>query len=127
MIQKARNILKSVFGYDRFISLQQDVIENVLRGRDTLAVMPTGGGKSVCYQVPALLFDGLTIVVSPLISLMKDQVEQLGELGVPAVRLNSSLSPREYRANVERMRRGEVKLIYMAPETLLKPGMLGLL
>jgi ATP-dependent DNA helicase RecQ len=127
MIQEARNILKSVFGYDRFISLQQDVIENVLRGKDTLAVMPTGGGKSVCYQVPALLFDGLTIVVSPLISLMKDQVEQLGELGIPAVRLNSSLSPGEHRANVERMRRGEARLIYMAPETLLKPGMLGLL
>ena len=85
MIEQAKHILKSVFGYDCFISLQQDVIANVLRGKDTLAVMPTGGGKSLCYQIPALILDGLTIVVSPLISLMKDQVEQLAELAVPAV------------------------------------------
>src|SRR5512140_183599 len=104
MIERAKNILKTVFGYDEFISLQRDVIENVLSGKDSLAVMPTGGGKSLCYQVPALIFDGITIVVSPLISLMKDQVEQLNEVGVPAVVLNSSLPSHIYRRNVERLR-----------------------
>ncbi len=77
MIDRAKEILRSVFGYDRFVSLQQNVIESVLGGKDTLAVMPTGGGKSLCYQIPALVFEGVTVVVSPLISLMKDQVEQL--------------------------------------------------
>ncbi|MGO9529993.1 MAG: DNA helicase RecQ [Syntrophobacteraceae bacterium] len=127
MIERAKTILKTVFGYDGFISLQQDVIENVLSGKDTLAVMPTGGGKSLCYQIPALIFDGLTIVVSPLISLMKDQVEQLTELGVRVVLLNSSLPSHVYRRSVERLKRGEAKLLYVAPETLLKPGMLNLL
>ncbi len=121
MIDRAKHILKTVFGYDQFISLQQDVIENILRRRDTLVIMPTGGGKSLCYQIPALVLEGLTIVVSPLISLMKDQVEQLTELAVPAVLLNSTLSSQAYRGNVERIRRGEVKLLYVAPETLLKP------
>lgn len=123
MIQQAKHILRSVFGYDEFISLQQNVMENVLRGKDTLAVMPTGGGKSLCYQIPALIFDGITIVVSPLIALMKDQVDQLSELGVPGVILNSSLSPQEYKSNVERIRQGAMKLLYAAPETLLKPNM----
>lgn len=127
MIERARHLLKSVFGYDRFISLQQDVIQNVLGGRDTLVVMPTGGGKSLCYQLPALVLDGLTVVVSPLISLMQDQVEQLAELGIPAVLLNSSLSLQAYRRNVDRLRRGEAKLLYVAPETLLKPNVLALL
>lgn len=127
MIERAKNILKTVFGYEGFISLQQDVIENVLSGKDTLAVMPTGGGKSLCYQIPALIFDGLTVVVSPLISLMKDQMEQLTELGVPVVLLNSSLASHVYRRNVERLRHGEPKLLYVAPETLLKPGILNLL
>jgi ATP-dependent DNA helicase RecQ len=127
MIEQAKHILKSVFGYDRFISLQREVIENVLGGKDTLAVMPTGGGKSLCYQIPALLLEGLTIVVSPLISLMKDQVEQLAEQGVGAASLNSSLSAQEYLGNVGRIRRGEAKLLYVAPETLLKPQLQSLL
>ncbi len=127
MIDRARHILKSVFGYDEFISLQQNVIKNVLTGRDTLAVMPTGGGKSLCFQVPALIFDGITIVVSPLISLMKDQVEQLTEARVPAVLLNSSLPPHAYRRNVETLKRGGAKLLYVAPETLLRPVTLELL
>ena len=126
-MEKARHILKTVFGYDDFISLQREVIEHVFGGRDTLAVMPTGGGKSLCYQLPALIFDGLTIVVSPLISLMKDQVEQLTELAVPAVLLNSSLSPEAYRGNVARLRRGDAKLLYVAPETLLKPNVRAML
>ena len=115
----AQSVLKDVFGYDTFLPLQCEVIENVLAGRDTLAIMPTGGGKSLCYQIPALLLDGLTVVVSPLISLMKDQVEQLRAAGVPAVVLNSSISAAEYRQNMTLVRNGEAKLLYVAPETLL--------
>lgn len=120
-------ILKDTFGYDTFRPLQQEVITNVLARRDTLAVMPTGGGKSLCYQIPALLFEGLTVVISPLISLMKDQVEQLRAFGVQSVFLNSSLSPQEYQENMDYIKRGEVKLLYVAPETLLTPRILSLL
>ena len=121
------SILKETFGFDTFRPLQREVIENVLAHRDTLAVMPTGGGKSLCYQIPSLMFDGLTVVVSPLISLMKDQVEQLRAFGVPAVFLNSSLGPQEYQENMDYVKRGEVKLLYVAPETLLTPRILSLL
>jgi ATP-dependent DNA helicase RecQ len=121
------NLLKTVFGYEQFKPLQREVIENVLQKRDTLVIMPTGGGKSLCYQIPALLFSGLTVVVSPLIALMKDQVEQLREVGVPALFLNSSLSFEEYQANMERVRSGECKLLYVAPETLLTPRLFNLL
>jgi ATP-dependent DNA helicase RecQ len=127
MIEKATTLLKDVFGYDSFRPLQREVIENVLKHRDTLVIMPTGGGKSLCYQIPALLFDGLTVVVSPLISLMKDQVEQLTELGIDAVVLNSTLSPAEYRNNTERVLKNEVRLLYLAPETLLMQRTLTLL
>jgi ATP-dependent DNA helicase RecQ len=113
------SLLKSVFGYEQFKPLQKEIIENLLQRRDSLVVMPTGGGKSLCYQLPALLFPGLTVVVSPLIALMKDQVDQLRELGVAALFLNSSLSLEEYRANVAKVRSGKVKLLYVAPETLL--------
>ena len=121
------SILKSIFGYDTFKPLQREVIANVQARRDTLIVMPTGGGKSLTYQVPALMFDGLTVVVSPLIALMKDQVEQLGALGVPAVFLNSSLSPDEYQANMDSVKSGKSKLLYVAPETLLTPRLFSLL
>ena len=121
------SILKETFGYDTFRPLQQDVIENVLARKDTLAVMPTGGGKSLCYQIPSLLFEGLTVVVSPLISLMKDQVEQLRAFGVPSLFLNSTLSPQEYQENMEYVRNGKVKLLYVAPETLLTGRILSLL
>jgi ATP-dependent DNA helicase RecQ len=124
---QAKQILKKTFGYDTFRPLQEEVIENVLQHRDTLVIMPTGGGKSLCYQIPALIFPGLTVVVSPLISLMKDQVEQLTELGIPAVFLNSSLSYEEYRENADRIRRQEIKLLYVAPEALLTTRLLGLL
>lgn len=113
------SILKSVFGYDSFRPLQEEIIANVLAKRDTLAVMPTGGGKSLCYEVPALLFPGLTVVVSPLIALMQDQVAQLEAAGVQAVLLNSALDRDEYSSNVVRIRSGEVKLLYVAPESLV--------
>ncbi|NOT03011.1 MAG: DNA helicase RecQ [Anaerolineales bacterium] len=120
-------ILKSTFGYDAFKPLQREIIANVQARRDTLVIMPTGGGKSLTYQVPALLFDGLTVVVSPLIALMKDQVEQLRALGVSAVFLNSSLSPEEYQENMDAVKSGQSKLLYVAPETLLTPRIYSLL
>lgn len=120
MLTRAKSILKDVFGYDEFRPLQEEIINSVLQKKDTLVIMPTGGGKSLCYQLPALMFEGLTVVVSPLISLMKDQVAQLQQLGVPAVFLNSSLAPDEYQRNLDRVRKGEAKLLYVAPETLLK-------
>ncbi len=119
MIEKAKTILKTVFGYDDFRPLQKEVIQNVLNKKDTLVVIPTGGGKSLCYQIPALLFEGLTIVVSPLISLMKDQVEQLKELGVSSSVLNSSLDYKDYLENISTIKKGSAKLLYLAPETLL--------
>jgi ATP-dependent DNA helicase RecQ len=126
-MDQARRILKTVFGYDQFRPFQAEIIGSVLEKKDTLVVMPTGGGKSLCYQIPGLIFQGLTIVISPLISLMKDQVAQLTQLGIEAVFLNSSLSAVEYRANVRRIRQGSVKLLYLAPEALLKTNMLELL
>ena len=127
MIDKADSILKNIFGYDIFRPLQREIIHNVLSKKDSLVIMPTGGGKSLCYQIPALIFNGLTIVVSPLISLMKDQVEQLNEYGVHAIFLNSSLSPEDYRANEEKIRNNKVKLLYVAPETLSMEKTLNLL
>ena len=120
-------VLKNTFGYDQFLPNQREVIENILARRDTLAVMPTGGGKSLCYQIPALIFDGVTVVVSPLIALMKDQVEQLHAAGVPAVVLNSSLSPEVYGENMKSIRQGKAKLLYVAPETLLTERIFDLL
>lgn len=119
MIQKAKAILQETFGYEQFRPLQSQVISHVLAKKDSLVIMPTGGGKSLCYQIPAMLFEGITIVISPLISLMKDQVEQLEQFGVPALFLNSTLSPDQYRQNVSRLRAGEAKLLYLAPETLM--------
>ena len=127
MMDQAQSLLKKVFGYDEFRPLQADIIQAVLDKKDALVVMPTGGGKSICYQIPALIFGGLTVVISPLISLMKDQVEQLVQSGVAAAFLNSSLSPEAYQANVRRVKQGGLKLLYLAPEALLKPGMLDLL
>ena len=121
------SILKDTFGYDQFLPLQKEVIDNILRHKDSLAIMPTGGGKSLCYQIPALLLPGITIVVSPLIALMKDQIDQLLQLGVNAVTLNSSLAAQEYFKNTEQIRTGKTRLIYMAPETLLSERVSNLL
>jgi len=125
--QSIEAILRQVFGYDALRPLQADIIRNVLEKQDTLVVMPTGSGKSLCYQLPALRFDGLTVVVSPLISLMEDQVSQLREWGVDAVFLNSTLGYQEYRQTTAQVRQGRVKLLYAAPETLLRPETLVLL
>ncbi|MFJ8235367.1 DNA helicase RecQ [Ureibacillus sp. NPDC094379] len=118
MLRQAQKILKDYFGYDSFRKGQQEVIQNVLNGQDTLCVMPTGGGKSLCYQVPALALDGTTIVISPLISLMKDQVDLLRANGVQAAFINSSLTPSEIDETMMKVRNGEVKLLYIAPERL---------
>lgn len=125
--QAPRQVLKTVFGYDSFLPLQEDIINSVLRRLDALVVMPTGAGKSLCYQLPALLFPGLTVVVSPLIALMQDQVDQLHELGAPAAFLNSSLSYSQYVATANQVRQGDIKLLYVSPETLLRPETLVLL
>jgi len=125
--KEPESLLKDVFGYSEFRPLQQDIINNILAKRDTLAIMPTGGGKSLCYQIPALIFDGLTVVVSPLISLMKDQVEQLHALGVAAAHLNSSLPPEAYERNFRAVAEGKAKLLYLAPEALRLPKIQGLI
>jgi ATP-dependent DNA helicase RecQ len=111
-------VLKSVFGYESFRPLQKEIITNVLSGKDTLAVMPTGGGKSLCYQIPALISDGLTVVVSPLIALMQDQVSALVSTGVNAVFLNSSLEWADYCKAADSIRAGDIKLVYVSPEGL---------
>lgn len=118
MAKTPEQILKSVFGYDKFRPGQKEIIQNILEGRDTLAVMPTGGGKSLCYQIPALIFDGITVVVSPLISLMQDQVGALLENGVSAAFLNSTLNLDEYKKTVRAIKSGETKLLYVSPEGL---------
>lgn len=118
MAKSPEQILKSVFGYDKFRPGQKEIIQNILDGRDTLAVMPTGGGKSLCYQIPALIFDGITVVVSPLISLMQDQVGALLENGVDAVFLNSTLNLEEYKKTVRDIKSGRAKLLYLSPEAL---------
>lgn len=118
MNNQARQMLKQVYGFDSFRKGQEDIISGLLEGKDTLAILPTGGGKSVCYQLPALLLPGTTIVVSPLISLMKDQVDALNRLGVSAAYLNSSLDAATYRDVVRQTLQGVYKLLYVAPERL---------
>lgn len=115
---KAENILKTTFGYSSFRHLQWDIIKSVLTGCDTLAIIPTGGGKSMCYQIPALIMNGITVVVSPLISLMQDQVTQLNENGVEAIFLNSSLQWDEYNNAVFKIKNGDAKIVYVSPEGL---------
>jgi len=123
----ASQILKDIFGFDQFRASQQLIIEHVLNGHNTLAIMPTGGGKSLCYQIPAIMFEGLTIVVSPLISLMQDQVRQLDELNVNACVLNSTLTTQVYQQNINDIKQGKVKLVFLAPETALQSTILSIL
>lgn len=118
MIKKALEVLQRYFGYTQFRDGQQKVIESLLQGSDTLAIMPTGAGKSLAYQIPALLFKGTTLVISPLISLMKDQVDALQQYGVPATFINSSLSLKEVRSRIDSVASGKYKLLYIAPERL---------
>ncbi|NLR08877.1 MULTISPECIES: DNA helicase RecQ [Lactobacillaceae] len=114
----AQKILKTTFGYDAFRPGQKAVIEHVMAGENSLAIMPTGGGKSLCYQIPALLFDGITVVVSPLISLMKDQVDALNDSGIPATFINSSLDWPDIQERLAGLHDGAYKLLYVAPERL---------
>ncbi|MBP0966050.1 MAG: DEAD/DEAH box helicase, partial [Oscillospiraceae bacterium] len=121
-----QTILKEYFGYDRFRDGQEALIRQILSGGDVLGIMPTGAGKSICYQVPAMLLTGITVVVSPLISLMQDQVAALKDAGLPAACLHSNLDQRAYFDTLDAVRRGEIRLLYAAPERLLTDAFLSL-
>ncbi|WP_196139627.1 DNA helicase RecQ [Aliikangiella sp. G2MR2-5] len=126
-MNKAYEILKSVFGYDEFRHNQKAIIEALINGRDVLTLMPTGGGKSLCYQVPALVLEGTAVVISPLIALMQDQVEALEQLGIKAAFLNSTLSFHQVRHIESELLSGQLDLLYIAPERLTMPSTIGLL
>lgn len=118
-MDQKQQLLKQYFGYDEFREGQEVLIDSILKGTDTLGIMPTGAGKSICFQIPALILEGITLVISPLISLMKDQVSALNQAGVHAAFLNSSLSAGQYRTALQYARDGRYKIIYVAPERLL--------
>ena len=124
---QALKLLNSVFGYPAFRGAQQEIVGHVAAGGDALVLMPTGGGKSLCYQLPALLREGTALVVSPLIALMQDQVAALKQLGVRAAFLNSTLSHKQVQETERALRSGELDLLYVAPERLTMPRMLELL
>ena len=126
-MQSVREALKKYWGYDDFLPLQERSIERVLAGRDSVVVLPTGGGKSVCFQAPAVTSPGLAVVVSPLISLMKDQCDSLAECGIDAGRLDSSLTPRERNSVMERIRKRTLKLLYVSPERMMTDGFIAFL
>ena len=126
-MNEAKNILKKYFGYENFRSGQEEIIGHILNHEDVLGIMPTGAGKSVCYQVPAMILDGVTIVISPLISLMKDQVDSLNEIGIPATFINSTLSYNNYEQTIENIVHDVYKIIYVAPERLNSDTFLNLL
>src|SRR5438445_8197461 len=119
--------LKKYFGFDEFRPLQREIVETVLAKNDVFALMPTGAGKSLCFQLPAVLLPGVTIVISPLIALMKDQVDSLNASGIPATFLNSSLEYSELHNRMRGLERGEYKLLYIAPERFPSPGFLDFL
>ena len=125
--QNPLDILTNVFGHEQFRPFQEEIINHILKGQDALIVLPTGGGKSLCYQLPALMFGGVTVVVSPLISLMQDQVMQLQNRGIRAAFLNHTVANTEYVATMQQVRQGEIKLLYLAPETLVRPEILVML
>ena len=116
--------LQQYFGHATFRDGQEEVVDAILQGRDVLGIMPTGAGKSVCYQLSAMLLSGLTIVISPLISLMKDQVDSLLEIGIPAAYLNSSMDAGEYQVTMLQARQGIYRILYVAPERLQTEGFL---
>ncbi|WP_338779867.1 DNA helicase RecQ [Metabacillus sp. FJAT-52054] len=118
MLQQARSLLEKHYGYSSFRNGQEQAIQSVLEGNDTLCVMPTGGGKSICYQIPALMFQGTSVVISPLISLMKDQVDALLQAGIPAAYINSSLSAADVHERMMKAKQGEYRMLYIAPERL---------
>jgi len=126
-MQRAHEILNHTFGYDEFRHHQADIVETVVNGRDALVLMPTGGGKSLCYQIPALVRDGVGVVISPLIALMQDQVDALQQLGIRAAFLNSSMSGQQQQAVEQALLAGELDMLYVAPERLLNGRMLDLL
>ena len=123
----SQNLLKKFFGYDNFRPGQEEIINNILNQNDCLGIMPTGAGKSICYQIPAMLLPGVTIVISPLISLMKDQVDNLNQIGIPATFINSSLSHLEYSQTINNIMHNVYKIIYVAPERLTSEAFLNLL
>ena len=127
MKEKILNILKKHYGYKSFRKGQEDIITSILQGEDVLAIMPTGGGKSLCYQIPALCLDGITIVISPLISLMKDQVDSLVTMGINACYINSSLSSEDYNNILQDIINDEYKIIYVAPERLASDEFLNII
>jgi ATP-dependent DNA helicase RecQ len=118
-LNKKQTLLKQYFGYDEFREGQETLINSILNGTDTVGIMPTGAGKSICFQIPALIFEGITIVISPLISLMKDQVSALNQAGIHAAFLNSSLTANQYRLALQYTKEGRYKIIYVAPERLV--------
>ena len=118
-MERKYQILNQYFGYSSFRSGQEELIDAQMAGRDAVGIMPTGGGKSLCYQIPALLSDGITLVVSPLISLMKDQVAALKKAGIPAAYINSSLSIDQIRTVYKNLVANKYKIVYIAPERLL--------
>ncbi|HBC74240.1 MAG TPA: DNA helicase RecQ, partial [Candidatus Wallbacteria bacterium] len=118
MLTHPLKLLRQYFGYSQFREGQPELISAIISGRDALGIMPTGAGKSICFQIPALMAKGAVIVVSPLISLMKDQVESLRQAGLPAAFINSTLTSSEYRNIVSEALKGTFKLIYIAPERL---------
>ena len=112
---KAVEILKKYWGFDNFRPLQADIIQSILDGNDTLALLPTGGGKSICFQVPAMVMDGICIVVSPLIALMKDQVENLKEKGIEAIAIYAGMGKREIDILLDNCIYGKIKFLYLSP------------
>lgn len=127
MLNRAREVLKEYYGYDSFRERQEEIITSILEGKDVVTIMPTGGGKSICYQVPALILDGLTIVISPLISLMKDQVDNIKNMGIKSAYINSTLSENEIKSILNDVIKNEVKILYVAPERLESTEFLNLI
>ena len=119
MINEAKKVLKKYWGYDDFRPFQKKAIESVCSSRDSVVVLPTGGGKSICFQVPAIIMPGTAVVISPLISLMKDQIDGLTECGVPAARLDSSLTPEKKSKVFNQIYNKELKLLYLSPERIM--------